>query len=141
MPQLIEYELSSTDKYEGVIKKIIILFCVKVENFKPIFHWKLGLRWLPTKNVKCTWPTPALCAGDPTPPIFHLLSLGVGVGGNTNVNVRVGANANFSVFRYQHVGIPNAKLCRLGSKATPGPNANGFASQWNIGFRSSTCTF
>ena len=45
----------------------------------------------------------------------------------------VGGNANLSVFRYQHVGIPNAKLWRWGSKQTPGPNANGFAPQWNIG--------
>ena len=36
---------------------------------KPIFHWKLGLRWLPnaneinTKNMKCTWPTPEFCVG------------------------------------------------------------------------------
>ena len=31
-------------------------------QLKPIFHWKLGLCWLPnaneikTKNMKCTWP-------------------------------------------------------------------------------------
>ena len=37
-------------------------------------------------------------------------------------------NANFSVFGYQHVGISKAKLWRWGSKPTPGPNANGFAS-------------
>ena len=37
----------------------------------------------------------------------------------TGVGVSRWGNANFSVFRYQHVGIPNA---------------NGFASQWNIGF-------
>ena len=36
---------------------------------KPIFHWKLGSRWLPnaneinTKNMKCTWPTPKFCVG------------------------------------------------------------------------------
>ena len=42
----------------------------------------------------------------------------------------VGGNANFSVFRFQHVGIPNAKL----SLPKPGPNVNGFASQGNIGF-------
>ena len=54
--------------------------------------------------------------GDPTPPIFHLLALGVGVRDNTN----------FSIFRYQHVGIPNMKLWRLGSKPMRGPNANGF---------------
>ena len=58
-------------------------------------------------------------------PIFHLLMLGVCVGGN----------ANFSVFGYQHVGIFNVKLWRWGSKPTRGPNANGFASQWNVGLR------
>ena len=52
-------------------------------KLKPIFHCKLGLRWLPnaneinTKNMKCTWPTPAPFVGDPTPPIFHLVALGV----------------------------------------------------------------
>ena len=55
--------------------------------------------------------------------------------GNTNFNVRVGRNTNFSVFRYQHVGIGNAKLWCCGPKATQGSNANGFASQWNIGYR------
>ena len=39
----------------------------------------------------------------------------------------------FSIFRYQHVGIGNAKLWHLGSKPTPVPNAYGFTSQWNIG--------
>ena len=51
--------------------------------------------------------------------------LGFCVGGNTNLIFRVGGNANFSVFRYQHVGIPNAKLWRWGTKPMPGPNANG----------------
>ena len=55
------------------------------------------------------------------------------VGGNAKFSVPIGDNANFSVFRYQHVGIPNVELWRWGSKPTPGPNANGFASQWNIG--------
>ena len=96
---------------------------------KSILHWKLRSHWLTnanemdTNNMKSRWPTPAPCVGDPTPPIFHLLALGVGVGGN----------ANFSVFRYQYVGITNAKLWRWGSKPTRGPNANGFVSQWNIG--------
>ena len=83
--------------------------------------------------MKSTCPMPAPRVGDPMPPIFHLLALGVGVG--SNFSVRVEGNANFSVFRYQHVGIPNAKLWRCVSKPTRGPNANGFASQWNIGFR------
>ena len=36
---------------------------------KPIFHQKLGSRWVPnaneiyTKNMKYTWPTPAFCVG------------------------------------------------------------------------------
>ena len=75
--------------------------------------------------MKSTWPMPVPPVRDPTPPIFHLLALGVDIGGNTN----------FSVFRYQHVGIPNAKLWHWGSKPMRGPNANGFASQWNIGLR------
>ena len=45
----------------------------------------------------------------------------------------IGENADFCVFRYQHIGIANAKLWRWGSKQMPGPKANGFASQWNIG--------
>ena len=75
--------------------------------------------------MKCTWPTQRVCFGDPTQPIFHWL--GFCVGGNANFIFRVGGNANFSVFRYQH-------LWHWGSKPTPGPNANGFMSQWNIGF-------
>ena len=77
----------------------------------------------------------------PTPPIFHLLALGVtqilafALGDNANFSVRVRGNANFDVFRYQHVGISNVKLWRWGSKPTRGPNANGFASQWNMGFK------
>ena len=38
-------------------------------SLKPIFHRKLGSRWVPnaneiyTKNMKYTWPTPAFCFG------------------------------------------------------------------------------
>ena len=66
--------------------------------------------------------------------IFHLLALGVGIGGNTNFSSCIGGSAYLSVFRYQLVGIANAKLWHWGSKPTQAPNANGFASQWNIGF-------
>ena len=44
---------------------------------KSIFHWKLGLHWLPnaneinTKNMKCTWPMQKFCVWDPMQPIFH----------------------------------------------------------------------
>ena len=49
----------------------------RVGGLKPIFHWKLGLRWVPnaneiyTKNMKCTWPTQKICVWYPTEPIFH----------------------------------------------------------------------
>ena len=46
---------------------------------------------------------------------------------NANLSFRVGGNANFSIFRYQHFGIANTKVC-------VGPNASSFVSQWNIGF-------
>ena len=54
-------------------------------RLKPIFHWKLNLRCLTnanemdTNNMKSTWPTPAPSVGEPTPPIFHQLALGVGL--------------------------------------------------------------
>ena len=57
------------------------------------------------------------------------------VGGNAHFMFCVGGNANLSVFVYQHVGISNVKLWHWGSKPTGGPNANGFALQWNIGLR------
>ena len=64
---------------------------------KPIFHWILGSRWPPNANEIDTnninfYMANVRILGDPTPPIFHLLMLGVYVGGN----------ANFTVFRYQH---------------------------------------
>ena len=62
--------------------------------------------------MKCTWPTQNFCVGDPMQRIFHWLTLGFCVWGNANFMFRVGGNANFSVFRYQHVGIP--KIVALG---------------------------
>ena len=73
------------------------------------------------------------CIGDPTQPIFHRLALGFCIGGNANFIFRVGVMEILVFLRYQHVGIPKAKLWRWGSKPTPGPNANGFVSQWSIG--------
>ena len=57
-----------------------------------------------------TWSTRKCCVGDPTQPIFHWLVLGFCVGGNGNLMFCVGGNANFSIFSFQHVGIPNAKF-------------------------------
>ena len=67
--------------------------------------------------------------------IFHLLALGVGIGGNANFSIRFWGNAKFGIFKYQHVGIPNAKMSNWDSKPTRGPNANGFASQQNMGLK------
>ena len=122
-------------------------------SVKPIFHWKTSLRWVPDaneidiNNMKCTCPTRKFCIGDPTPPIFHWLASGVGVGGNANFRFGVGGYPMQPIFhwlalggfalgdskicvtwrkRYQHVGI-----FALGDAKVP--NANSFASQWNIG--------
>ena len=38
----------------------------------------------------------------------------------------------------QHIGMANAKF-HVGGKPTQGPNANVFASQWNIGLRIDNC--
>ena len=62
--------------------------------------------------MKSTWPMREFCVGDPMRPIFRLFALGVCVGVNASFSIRIGGNANLSVFKYQHVGIPNAKLSR-----------------------------
>ena len=84
--------------------------------------------------MKCTWPMQKFCVVDPTQPIFHWLALGFCIGGNANIMFCVGGDANFSIFRYQHVGIPNTKVSRWGYYPKRTPNARGFALQWNIGF-------
>ena len=55
--------------------------------------------------------------------------------GEANFKTRVGGNLISSLFRYQHVGIGNAKLWHWLGHPTSVPNTNGFASQWNIGSR------
>ena len=95
------------------------------DTLKPIFHCKLCLCWLSnaseskTNNMKSTQPTRKFCVGDPMPPIFYLFALGVGGRGNENFSLCIGGNANFSSFRYQHVGISNAKLWRLSQPEDP----------------------
>ena len=46
----------------------------------------------------------------PPPQQRPVFTFPLGDGGSTNFKMRVGSNANLSVFRYQHVGIPNAKF-------------------------------
>ena len=57
---------------------------------KPIFHCKLGLRWVTNANK--------FCVEYPTRPIFHLFALGVCAGGNTNFSVRIGGNAYLAFY-------------------------------------------
>ena len=63
------------------------------------------------------------------------LRLGLASGIEQILSLASGGLANFRVFRYQHVGIGNARLGRWVSRPMPGPNTNGFASQWNIGLK------
>ena len=90
-------------------------------NYKPIFHCKLGSRLVKrgfhetTKinkiDIQHGQPENfALC-------LFQGLALGFCIGGNANFMFLIGGNTNFSIFRYQHVGIPIAKLWCWGSKA------------------------
>ena len=69
-----------------------------------------------------------------TQKMYMANTLGVCNGGNENFMFRVGGKGNFSIFRYQHVGISNAEMWLWGSQPTQGPDTNGFALQWNIGF-------
>ena len=57
-------------------------------------------------------------------------ALGVDIWGNANSRFGIGGNSNFSVFGYQHVGIPNAKIIWGMPNANPRQD---FALQWNIG--------
>ena len=90
----------------------VLSFQGSMERLKPIFHCKLGSRWvtnaneMSTNNMKYRWPTEKNCVGDPTQPIFHWLALGFCIGGNAHFMFHVRGNTTFSVFRYQHVGIP-----------------------------------
>ena len=113
-------------------------------TLKPIFHWKWGSRWVPnaneiyTKNMKYTWPTPAFCVGTQRNLYSTDWRRGLALGLTQNLDLASGGLASgniFSHFRYQHVGIPNAKFWRWGHCPTPAPNARYFAFWWNIGFR------
>ena len=79
-PQL-RWAIKINCMHKTVIEKININYRghsqINIYCLKPIFHWVLGLRWLPnaneidTKNMKCTWPAPEICVWYPTQPIFH----------------------------------------------------------------------
>ena len=91
-------------------------------KIKPIFHWKLGSRWLPNateinaKNMKCTRPTQEFCIGTQRNLYSTDLHLGF-TSGKMQIWVLHRVNeirGSALAPRYQHVGIPNAKFCRGG---------------------------
>ena len=100
----------------GVIRRLVE--CALI-TLKPIFHSKLSAHWLTnanerdTNNMKSTWQTPAPHVGDPTPPIFHLLVLGVCVGGNTNFSVCVGVTPILA-FLDTHMLVSPMRNCGVG---------------------------
>ena len=68
------------------------------------------------------------------PSVSNLYSIGSRWGfaiGKRKFYVSRWGNANFSVFRYQHVGIPNAKFSHWGYCPMQTPNVRSFALQWN----------
>ena len=66
------------------------MLCLLLVNsslgYLTLAHCKLCSCWLPntsesdTNNMKSTWPMREFCVGDPTPPIFYLLTLGLVLG-------------------------------------------------------------
>ena len=54
-----------------------------LKHVKPIFHCKLGLRWvinaneMSTNNMKCTWPTRQFCIWGPNTTYIPLACVGV----------------------------------------------------------------
>ena len=94
-----------------------------------------------TNKMKSTCPTRIPTQGGPTRP-YSTTHVGPHVGSK---RVRVGfVRVHFGstrLFGYQIVDIGNTKWLRWGSRLTKGPNANGFAFWWYIGFRLSTHPF
>ena len=96
--------------------------------------WVTNANQMSTNNMKCTCPTQKFWVGDPTQPIFHWLVWGFCFRGNANFMFRVGGNANFSVFRYQHNGIPMQNTSYVGSSHWLRPQTQGpiVRSRWSF---------
>ena len=89
-------------------------------SLKPIFHWKLGLCWLQNAKEINTKKHEMYMANAKTfrsgPNANYIPRTRVGVLGLASPNAK---DTNMLVY----FALGNAKV----------PNANGFASQWNIG--------
>ena len=83
-------------------------------GLKPIFHRKLGSRWVPnaneiyTKNMKYTWPTPEFCVGTRRNLYSTGLRLDFASGKTQLLGFASGKTRKMCVTqrqRYQHVSI------------------------------------
>ena len=86
--------------------------------------------------MKCTWPTPEFCVGTQRNLYSTGLRLGFASGKTQILGFASGVFAFLDTNMLVSFALGIAKVWRWGSKPTPVPNANGFALQWNIGFRS-----
>ena len=87
-----------------------------------------------TKKHEIYMANEAPTQGDPTRPIFHMLTLGLRWVCGASCWVCGDCVGSMRLFRYQHVGIGNANLSYWGPYPTRRPDTNGFTLQWNIGF-------
>ena len=79
-----------------------------------------------TNNMKCTCQRENFALGTQR----NLYSIGL----HWDLGLGVAQTLRFSVFRYQHVGIPNAKF-RVGGLSQRKDPTCVFASQWNMGLK------
>ena len=100
------------------------MFC---GSFKPIFHWILGLCWLPnaneidTKNMLCTWLTQEICVWYLTQPTDLCLGFASRV---MQILGLVSGVKQIFVFLDTNMLVSPRPNCGLGV----------FLSQWNKGF-------
>ena len=105
-------------------------------HLKPIFHWILGLCWPPnaneinTKNIKCTWPTRKLWFGTQHNLYSTDLRWGFALGVSQILKFALVVTQILAFLDTNRMVSPKQN-CGIGGL---GPNANGFASQQNIGF-------
>ena len=113
---------------------------VLLDTPKSKFQQKTGLRLVPNSteidanNMKCTCPTQTQCSRTQRD-LYSTCSCWdhVGVIG-TGVGLTGTGLGSTRLFRYLHVGIPNAKCSFWGSRLTRDPNTSGFALRKINGF-------
>ena len=95
-----------------------------------VFATKREWNWH-KQHMKCTYPTQGFCVLNPTQPIFHWLALGFRVGWREKFASPNAKDNNLLVY----FALDDANLVSFALGDAKVPNANSFASQWNIGLR------